>query len=128
MQSTRRGAILTMSGAVGMMLASRFGSPAAEGQMHPSPQPLPSPNAPTNMNAPIQLDQEDIPIRGPGNLIPPATWKEIKDDAQRLYLMSASFATQVDNTNISVTLPVSLLKEARAIEKMAKHIQQRMKT
>jgi len=88
---------------------------------------MPSPNAPTNMNAPIQLDQQNIPIRGPGNPIPPATWKEIKDDAQKLYLMAASFATQVDNTNTSVMLPVGLLKEAHAIEKLAKHIRQRMR-
>jgi hypothetical protein len=79
------------------------------------------------MNAPIQLDQQDIPLSGPGNPIPPSTWKEIKADAQRLYLMSASFATQVDNTNTAATLPLSLLKQAHAIEKLAKHIQGRMK-
>jgi hypothetical protein len=127
MQSTRRGVVLTMSGAVAAMLAAKQLGLCATGQMKPSPQPMPSPNAPTNMNAPVQLGQEDIPIRGPGNPIPPATWREIKVDAQKLYLMAASFATQVDNTNTSATLPVSLLKEAREIEKLAKHIQQRMR-
>lgn len=128
MQSTRRGVMLAMSGAAATMLSYWLASPSAEGQFHPAPQPMPSPNAPSNMNAPVQLDQQDIPLRGPGNPIPPATWKEIKDDAQKLYLMAASFATQVDNTNTSVTLPVSLLKEAHSIEKLAKHIQLRMRS
>ena len=129
MQPTRRGLMRTMGGAVTAVLAARFMFPGAEGQMHtPVPQPMPSPSAPTNMNVPIQLDQQDIPVRGPRNPIPPATWKEIKSDAQKLYLMAASFATQVDNTNTAATLPISLLKEARAIEKLAKHIQSRMKS
>lgn len=124
MQSTRRCVMPAIGGAAVAVLAREPFHPEVAGQMRPSPQPLPSPNAPTNMNAPVQLDQEDIPIRGPGNPIPPATWKEIKADAQRLYLMAARFATQVDNTNTSVTLPVSLVREARAIEKLAKHIWQ----
>ena len=128
MRSTRRGLMLRMGGAAATLLTWKLISPSAGGQVMPKPQPMPSPNAPTNMNAPIQLDQQDIPLRGPGNPIPPATWKEIKDDAQKLYLMSASFATQVDNTNTSVMLPVALLKEAHAIEKLAKHIQQRMRS
>lgn len=120
--------MLRMGGTAATMLTWRLISPTAGGQVMPKPQPMQSPNAPTNMNVPIQLDQQDIPLRGPGNPIPPATWKEIKDDAQKLYLMSASFATQVDNTNTSVMLPVALLKEAHAIEKLAKHIQQRMRS
>ncbi|HTW44428.1 MAG TPA: hypothetical protein VMD58_02690 [Acidobacteriaceae bacterium] len=128
MQSTRRGVMLTMGGAVAAILASRLDSSTAEGQLHPTPQPLPSPNAPTNMNAPVQLGQQDIPLRGPGNPIPPATWNEIKADAQKLYQMAAGFATQVDNTNVAQMLPLSLLREAHAIEKLAKHIQSRMKS
>ncbi len=128
MQSTRRGVMLTMGGAVAAILASRLDSSTAEGQLHPTPQPLPSPNAPTNMNAPVQLGQQDIPLRGPGNPIPPATWNEIKADAQKLYQMAAGFATQVDNTNVAQMLPLSLLREAHEIEKLAKHIQSRMKS
>lgn len=128
MQSTRRGLMLTMGGSVAAVLAGRFGCPPAMGQIgHGPPTPLPSPNAPTNMNAPIQLGQQDIPMRGPGRPIPPATWKEIKADALKLYQMSAGFATQVDNTNVTAMLPLPLLKEAHEIEKLAKHIQQRMK-
>jgi hypothetical protein len=128
MQSTRRGLMQTMGGALAAMLTARaIGSPAMGQIGHGPPQPLPSPNAPTNMNAPIQLGQQDIPLRGPGRPIPPATWKEIRADALKLYQMSAGFATQVDNTDVAAMLPLSLLKEAHAIEKLAKHIQSRMK-
>lgn len=128
MQSTRRGLLWTFSGVVAALFATRVTGSRAIAQMSPGPpQPMPSPNAPSNMNAPIQLDQQDIPLHGLGNPIPPATWKEIKDDAQRLYLMAASFATQIDNTNTAITLPVGLMKQAHAIEKLAKHIQQRMR-
>jgi hypothetical protein len=119
--------LLTMSGAVAAVLASR--PPSANSiaaQM--TPQPLPSPNAPANENVPAGLDGANIPVRGAGRPIPPATWMEIKSDAQKLYQMAASFATQVDNTNLTSTFPLSLLKDAHNIEKMAKHIRDRMKS
>ncbi len=121
--------MLTMTGAMTAFLTARTGSaPYLFGQAgRPSPQPLPSPNAPVNQNAPVQLDQEDIPVVGSMRVIPPATWKEIKEDAMKLYQMSAGFATQVENTNTTATLPLSLLKEAHDIEKMARRIQQRMR-
>jgi len=121
--------MLTMGGAVAAALAVRpLAGDALEGQAaRASPQPLPSPNAPANQNAPVQLDQSDIPVVGPSRPIPPATWAQIKSDAQKLYLMAAGFATRVDNTNVTSTLPLPLLKEAHEIEKLAKHIQEQMK-
>jgi hypothetical protein len=129
MQPTRRQVMLGMTGMAGVLLAAKaIDTSSLLGQTRTAhPQPFPSPNAPPNQNAPVQLDQQDIPVIGPGQPIPPATWKEIKDDAMKLYQMSASFATQVANTNTAATLPLSLLKEAHEIEKMAKHIQQRMR-
>jgi len=127
MQSTRRALMLTIGGAAASILTSWPILNYAAGQTHSAnPQPMASPNAPTNMNAPVQLGQQDIPVHGPGDPIPPATWKEIKDDAQKLYIMAAGFATHVDNTDTSIALPVLLLKEAHAIEKLAKHIRLRM--
>lgn len=60
-------------------------------------------------------------------MIPPATWLEIKSDADKLLTMATDFKTQVDATNLASTLPLALLQQAHKIEKLAKQIQDRMK-
>lgn len=120
MEPTRRRMMATLTGAV----AAAVTRPLL-GQV--SPQPLPSPNAPANQNAPVGLDGADIPVRNSGLGIQPATWMEIKSDAQKLLTMATDFKTQVDGTNLSSTLPLALIQQAHHIEKLAKQIQDRMK-
>lgn len=127
MQPTRRRMIATMTGAVAAVLVARpLPVHCLAGQM--TPQPRPSPNAPANQNVPAGLDGADIPVNNGQRTIPPATWMEIKSDAQKLYDMAADFKSQVDRTNLAATLPLPLLQEAHGIEKLAKHIQSRMKS
>jgi hypothetical protein len=123
MQSTRRQVMATMTGAVAAVIAEH---PLC-GQRTASPQPMPSPNAPANENVPTGLDGAEIPVRNGGPGIAPATWLEIKSDAQKLLAMAADFKTQVDRTNLASTLPLTLLQDAHRIEKLAKKIQERMK-
>ena len=118
-QPTRRGIIVTMAGAIAAELLAR-------GQMH-TPQPMPSPNAPRNQNVPAGLDGADIPVKNGEDVIPPATWMEIKSEAQKLLEMTTDFKKRVDRTNVSATLALPLVKEAHEIEKLAKKIQKQMK-
>jgi hypothetical protein len=120
-QPTRRGIVFTMTGA---FLAELF----ARGQVRAqTPQPLPSPNAPRNQNVPAGLDGADIPVKNGQTVIPPATWAEIKSEAQKLLEMVTDFKKRVDQTNLSATLALPLVKEAHEIEKLAKKIQKQMK-
>ena len=123
MQPTRRRVIVSMTSALAAMLNSRN----IFGQNRPSPQPLPSPNAPANENAPTGLNGADIPVRNGGQTIPPATWLEIKSDAQKMLDMATDFKAQIDRTNLTATLSLPLIQEAHKMEKLAKQIQSRMK-
>jgi hypothetical protein len=118
--------LVTLTGTVAATLAS---SPATllEAQQAPTPQPLSSPNAPMNENVPAGLDGSNIPFRNGDRPVPPATWLEIKSDAQKLLDMATDFKKQVDSTNLSSMLPLALIQAANHIEKLAKQIQTRMK-
>jgi hypothetical protein len=119
-QPTRRGMIVTMAGAFLSTLIAR-------GQRSGPPQPLPSPNAPQNQNVPAGLDGAEIPVKNGRAVIPPATWMQIKSEAQKLVEMVTDFKKRVDQTNLSATLALPLVKEAHEIEKLAKKIQKQMK-
>lgn len=121
MQATRRQLILAMTSA-----AAALALPVSAQRASP-PQPLPSPNAPQNQNVPAGLDGAEIPVRNGENVIPPATWLEIKSEAQKLLEMTTDFKKRVDQTNVSATLPLPLVKQAHEIEKLAKKLQRQMK-
>lgn len=128
MQPTRRQMIVTVTGAiVATLTASPVSAHALAGQQHAGPpQPLPSPNAPQNQNAPVGLET-DIPVRNGERQVPPATWLDIKSDAQKLLDLATDFKWQVNRANLTATLPLLLIQEAHSIEKLAKQLQQRMK-
>ena len=89
----------SMTGAVAAVLVARplFAFPDA-GQS--KPQPMPSPNAPANENVPAGLDGANIPVRNGGPGFVPATWMEIRSDAQKLLEMATDFKGQIDHTNL----------------------------
>jgi hypothetical protein len=114
-----------MTGAVAAALAMRPTS--AHSIVAQTVQPLPSPNAPANQNAPVGLDGSGIPVRNGERQLPPTTWTEIKSQAQKILDMATDFKWQVDHANLAATLPLLLIQEAHTIEKLAKHIQDHMK-
>jgi hypothetical protein len=123
---TRRhllGMLTAMAGAVlappSLLLAQQAPSP---------PQPLPSPNAPMNQNVPGGLDGSGLAHQPRPSTISPLMWTAIKSDTDKLLEMVTDFKTKVDQTNLTATLPLPLIKEAHQIEKMAKEIQSRMKS
>lgn len=127
MRLTRR-RMLAVSGAIAAALAeSRVNPLRGQARTSPTPQPMPSPNAPRNENAPLGMDT-DIPVRNGEKQLPPATWIDIKSDAQKLLDLATDFKWQVDKANLNNTLPVLLLHQAHDIEKLAKQVQNRMKS
>jgi hypothetical protein len=124
MRLTRRH-LLIAGGAAAVALAEP--RVIALGQTRPPTiQPMPSPNAPQNQNAPTGLDT-DIPVNGEGRPLAPAKWVDIKSDAQKILDIATDFKWQVDKANLSATLPLLLLQEAHSLEKLAKQVQQRMR-
>jgi|ERR1700751_1974133 hypothetical protein len=125
MKLTRR-RIFAVFGAIAAALAESRVSPLMS-QKTPSPQPMPSPNAPRNENAPLGMDT-DIPVRNGDKQLAPATWVDIKSDAQKILDLATDFKWQVDKANLNNMLPVLLLREAHDLEKLAKQVQNRMKS
>lgn len=129
MQPTRRRMIVSMTAAAaGIAAGPLSGHALAPQNRTPSPQPISSPNAPSNRNAPAGLDGSGIPVTGEGRQLPPATWADIKSFAQKILDLANDFKWQVDRANLANTLPLLLVKEAHSLEKLAKQVQDRMKT
>lgn len=124
MQPTRRQMMATMTSAVAAMAAETLLGQAGR---RASPQPMASPNAPTDQNVPAGLDGANIPVVNGQNVVPPATWMEIRKETQKLLEMTQDFKQKVDATNLGSKLPLDLMKQAHRIEKLIKKIERQMK-
>jgi hypothetical protein len=120
MQETRRHLLITLAG----VTAGAIAAPSALTSQ--TPQPMPSPNAPRNQNVPGGLDGAGIK-QGNEPAVSPLAWTQIKSDTQKLFQMTSDFRDHVQQANLTSTLPLPLIKEARQIEKLAKQIQEHMK-
>ena len=122
MPETRRRLVAAIAGVAAGAILRRS---AFAGQ---HPQPMPSPNAPQNQNAPAGLDRAGVEAGAQQNSrISPLAWSQIKSDVDKLFQMSSDLKDHVAQTNLAATLPLPLIKEAHQIEKLAKHIQDQMK-
>ncbi len=91
-----------------------------------SPQYRPSPNAPINPNAPAGMNGPEIihPNRdAPGNI----NQLQIAGLVHQLYKLSGELQDEVDHTDMKATFPLSVVKKAQQIEKLAKQIKDRAK-
>lgn len=91
-----------------------------------TPQPFPSPNAPTNPNAPAGLDTPQIvkPQKAPPNTM---NQEQIVASVQQLYKLAAELKDEAEHTNLKMTLPLDFVKKAQQIEKLAKQIKEHAK-
>ena len=121
MRETRR----RLLAGIAALAAGVIASPSTSAGQHP--QPLPSPNAPANQNAPAGLDNAGVQEGQRKSNVTPLQWSQIKADTEKLFQMASEFRDQVGQTNLASTLPLPLIKEAHQIEKLAKQIQERMK-
>jgi hypothetical protein len=120
MPETRRRVLAAMAG----LAAGAIARGSAFAGQHP--QPLPSPNAPQNQNAPAGLDRAGV-NDGQHPAMNPLAWSQVKTDTQKLFQMTSDFRDHVEQTNLASTLPLPLVKEAHQIEKLAKQIQEHLK-
>jgi hypothetical protein len=122
---TRRRLLSTLAGVVvGALAVPR----TLRAQSHPTPQPMQSPNAPANQNAPVGLDGDQLVHQPKQSTISPLMWTAIKSDSEKLLMMATDLKAKIDQTNLSATLSLPLIKEAHEIEKMAKGLQSRMRS
>jgi hypothetical protein len=121
MQESRRNLLMGLTGVAGMFTLL----PYPQHSM-PTPQPIPSPNAPKNQDAPAGLDNAGV---GQGNdkarTIAQENQKIVKADVDKLFEMATELKQQFESTNLNSTLPVSIVKQAKQIEKIAKEIRER---
>jgi hypothetical protein len=110
-------------------LASAAGALAAgpillSAQMRPVPQPRPSPNAP-DPNVPSGLDGPQ-PTKE-SKVIPPVNVKEIREEVDKMYQLVSDLKKQLETTDVSAMLSLSVVDKAKQIEKLAKHVKDQAK-
>lgn len=120
---SRRSVLMVGTAGVTASLAS-FLMPKSEALQ--SPQYQPSPNAPRNQNAPAGMDGPEIihPDKDAPNNI---NQMQIVGLVHQLYKLSGELQDEVDHTDIKAMFPLSFVKKAQQIEKLAKQIKDRAK-
>jgi hypothetical protein len=120
MSESRRQLLMNLVGAAGLLVASPLVFSAQ------SPQPMPSPNAPTR-NFPHRVGDPD-PTGPDPKTIDKQNQAEIKLEVQKLSDLVNELKEQVDKNDATATLPLSVVKKAQQIEKLAKQIKDRAKS
>ena len=121
MPSSRRHLFTILAGAAGILATESLLSSASPAQH--TPQPIPSPNAP-NQNFPPGLDGPDQKTHPDNKSIDPKTGEQIRSDIQKLYELASELREQAGKADLNVTLPMSVVKTAQQIEKLAKKIKE----
>jgi hypothetical protein len=92
-----------------------------------SPQPRPSPNAPSDLNALDRLNGPRATVDNGKEGVDQQNQIEIRMQVQRLYAMATELKDEVDRTNSNAVMNVAVLKRAQEIERLAKQIRERAK-
>jgi hypothetical protein len=121
MPPSRRRLFTILAGAAGVLATESILCSALPAQR--SPQPIPSPNAP-NQNFPPGLDGPDQKPGADNKSVDPKTREEITTDIQKLYDLASELKEQAGKADLNVTLPVTVVKKAQQIEKLAKKIRE----
>jgi hypothetical protein len=121
MAHTRRNLAVTIGAAALAVIAAC----TVHSQARPEPQPRPSPNAP-DPNFPQGME-------GPGPTKPDKrtmdrqNQAEVKADVEKLYQLVSELREQVQKSDATSTLSISVVKKAKEIEKLAKQVRDRAK-
>ncbi len=118
---TRRNLMYSVTGAAGLLLAGEALSKVAA----QTPQPIASPNAPLNQNAPGGLDSPPAakPTESPYKI----NQKQIAAAVEEIYKLASELKTEVESTNLTNTMPLDFIRKAQQIEKLAKLVKDRAK-
>lgn len=117
MPQSRRQLLTMLAGAAGVIAVE----PILVSALQRSPQPIPSPNAP-NPNFPPGLDGPDNKPQSDHKQVDPKRQEEIKSDIQKLFELASELKDQSDKADLNSTLPVTVVRRAQEIEKLAKKI------
>lgn len=119
MLESRRSMIRAIYGMTGGLFAMPWLRVAAQSG---PPQPLPSPNAPSNQNVPAGMNPELVkPDKPQPN---PLNQEQIAKSVDELYKLAGELKDEVDHTDLRSTFPLDFVKRAQQIEKLAKHIKE----
>jgi hypothetical protein len=115
---------MLIAGAAGV--AASVGSIFVSAEALQTPQYRPSPNAPDNPNAPAGMNGPEI--MHPNKDVPSNfNQVQIVGMVHQLFKLSGELQEEVDRTDLKATFPVSVVKKAQQIEKLAKQIKDRAK-
>lgn len=100
--------------------------PGLNAQRTMTPQPRPSPNAPTNQNVPGGLNTlpTSEPVKPP---VATVDAEQITAMVRQLCQLAEELKQETDHTNLRNTMPVDFLQRAQQIEKLAKTIRNKAK-
>ncbi|MGB2624897.1 MAG: hypothetical protein WA857_10485 [Candidatus Acidiferrum sp.] len=120
MSDTRRKFIALVAGAGTLAV---LGAGGLDGQERQQPQPRPTPPDPTqDPNNP-----DALPERSPTKAILEANDKDIKKNIEKLYQLATDLKSEVEKTDSTQVLSLTLVKKAEEIEKLAHDIKTRAK-
>lgn len=121
MAYSRHNLAVTIGAAV-LALSAAF---TLHSQARPEPQPRPSPNAPNpayppGLNGPEQKspDKKEMDRQNQA---------EVRADVEKLYQLVSELREQVQKSDATSTLSISVVKKAKEIEKLAKQVKDRAK-
>jgi hypothetical protein len=119
--NSRRKMLGSLAGVAGILATGRWADGYAQ-----TPQPMASPNAPTNQNVPGGLNGADLikPDKVPPT---PMIQQQIAASVQQLYRLAAELKEEVEHTNLNTTFSLAFVKKAQQIEKLAKQIKTQAK-
>ncbi|MCU1248347.1 MAG: hypothetical protein JWQ49_1376 [Edaphobacter sp.] len=121
MLNSRRGLLKSVIGTAGTLVTAPLMYAAFQ-----HPQPMPSPNAPNNQNFPGGLNGP--PVSNSDKSAPiPLNREQIAAMVQQLYKLASDLKEEVEHTNLAAVFPVTFVKKAQDIEKLAKQIKDRAK-
>jgi hypothetical protein len=119
MPESRRHLLITLASAAGILAANPLLLSAQ------TPQPVPSPNAPSR-NFPHRIGDPDPTAPDPKK-VNQQNQAEIRTEIQKLSELVSELKEEVDKTDANSTLSISVVKKAQQIEKLAKQIKDRAK-
>lgn len=118
MRATRRGLLLTLSGAMGSLLL---------GAQNPTGQtPIPRQRS-RSQGGPDDPENSPSPPNAGNKAMLEQRQKDIKKEIERLYKLASELKEEVEKTDATTVLSLGMVRKAEEIEKLAKHIKENAK-
>ena len=121
MLDSRRNVIRGLAGAVSLASFAAWQQALAQ-----KPQPMASPNAPSNQNVPAGLNGSEV-IRPDKQPVSAVNQEQIAALVHQLFKLATELQEEVEHTNLNTTFSLDFLKKAEQAEKAAKQIKNRAK-